>query len=70
MPVFEYRCRDCGAKFEKLVRVGTASCDLKCPTCDSRSVDKVFSVFGTLKGSTGTPSGAGSFGGGCSPVSG
>ena len=31
MPIFEYRCSDCGNKFEKLVR--RADADVECPSC-------------------------------------
>lgn len=43
MPIFEYRCRECGAKFEKIVS-GTAT-EVTCRNCASRRVDKLLSVF-------------------------
>jgi len=43
MPLFEYRCEDCGALFEKLVsRVDTP---VSCVQCQSNRVRKQFSVF-------------------------
>ena len=44
MPIYEYACRDCGRKFEKLVRADT---DLECPQCQSTQLDKQLSVFAT-----------------------
>lgn len=44
MPIFEYACRDCGHRFETLVRSGTTP---ECPGCHSRSLDKQLSVFAT-----------------------
>lgn len=65
MPVYEYRCRGCGADFEKYV-AGTAVA-VACPACESGDVMRKLSVFG-LKTSgefAGAPPGAGC-GGGCS----
>jgi putative FmdB family regulatory protein len=43
MPIFEYRCEDCGSKFEKLVRRSTDS--VECPTCGQAHLKTEFSVF-------------------------
>ena len=43
MPIFEYRCRDCGAKFEKILN--SAKEKVTCKDCDSTHVDKLLSVF-------------------------
>ena len=42
MPLFEYRCADCGSRFEFLVRGETAPV---CPACRSEQVEKQLSVF-------------------------
>lgn len=47
MPLYEYRCADCGAMFEKFVRSMTADVDFVCPECQSDSVAKAFSTFAT-----------------------
>jgi putative FmdB family regulatory protein len=54
MPVYEYRCCDCRATFEVLVR--TASL-VTCPHCGSSSVDKLFSAPTVLSGQTARPAG-------------
>lgn len=41
MPIYEYRCRDCGATFEVLVRHGATA---TCPRCSSSSLDKLISA--------------------------
>ncbi len=44
MPIFEFKCKDCGEKFEKLVFSSDKE-KIKCPKCNSENVNKVFSVF-------------------------
>lgn len=43
MPIYEYKCRTCGATFEKLV--STATTAITCEQCGSRQVEKQFSTF-------------------------
>ena len=52
MPIYEYRCRECGEKFEKLVRFGTSTSEIKCPECGGRRVEKLISAFRTKISST------------------
>jgi putative FmdB family regulatory protein len=40
MPIYEYRCRDCGVEFEVLVRDGDP---VTCPHCRSGSLQKLLS---------------------------
>jgi putative FmdB family regulatory protein len=54
MPVYEYRCRDCGATFEALVRAGTDAARLH---CGSASWDKLLSAPFVLSGQTARPAG-------------
>jgi putative FmdB family regulatory protein len=42
MPIYDYRCRACGFAFEALVRGATAP---KCPTCQSRDLERQPSLF-------------------------
>jgi len=48
MPVFEYRCEDCGTKFEKLVR-GNGDA-VRCPSCGEAHVKTELSTFATHSG--------------------
>lgn len=59
MPIYEYRCKGCGNKFERLVR---GKEKVTCPKCGKGSPDKLFSVFGVKSSGTFKPSS----GGGCS----
>jgi len=42
MPIFEYACQECGARFEVLMREGVTPA---CPKCRSQQVDKQLSAF-------------------------
>ena len=44
MPIYEYTCGGCDVRFERLIR--SADQEVRCPTCDSDTVTKMFSVFG------------------------
>jgi len=50
MPIFEYRCRDCGAKFERIVSVATAT--TTCRNCDSPRLERLLSVFAVAGSAT------------------
>ena len=43
MPIFEYQCRDCGAKFERIV--SSLREDVSCKECASPHVEQQLSVF-------------------------
>ena len=43
MPIFEYRCRDCGAKFEKIQ--AASATDVICGSCNSPQVERLLSAF-------------------------
>lgn len=43
MPIFEYECRECKTRFEKLVR---GEEEVVCPKCEAPGPRRLFSVFG------------------------
>lgn len=45
MPVFEYHCNKCKIKFETLVLDSREI--VKCLSCDSPDIQKMFSLFGS-----------------------
>jgi len=64
VPLYEYACPGCGARFEKLVRrFGEA---VSCPSCASADVEKQLSVFAVATAAPSPPF-AGCSGGACSP---
>ena len=53
MPVFEYKCKDCGWEFEELVY---GNQEVHCPECDSDKTEKKISTFAANTSSGGTGS--------------
>ena len=45
MPIYEYRCDDCGTKFEKLVRRASEVPGLECPSCGEKHLTQELSTF-------------------------
>jgi len=47
MPIYDYRCRECGKTFEKIRSLRDADRDLECPECHSAKVERQLSSFAT-----------------------
>ncbi len=45
MPIFEFACNDCGQPFEELLRNGSDTSKVVCPSCSSPQVKKRISTF-------------------------
>ena len=45
MPIYEYKCQDCGTKFEKLLRRSSEAAELNCPSCGKTHLTLEFSTF-------------------------
>ena len=45
MPMFEYRCNECGTVSEILTGVSREDPEVKCDDCDSNNVKKLISVM-------------------------
>lgn len=43
MPIFEFRCLECGNLFEKLFMTSDEKADMECPECRSGSFERVVS---------------------------
>jgi putative FmdB family regulatory protein len=46
MPIYEYRCEECGKDFEVFVRSPSQQASPICPKCGSHRVRKAMSLFG------------------------
>lgn len=47
MPLYEYRCRSCGHRFEILQRLGAGAEEAPCPHCGAELPEKQLSTFAT-----------------------
>jgi len=65
MPIYEYHCKQCGSKFEKLVKLSTKASEVECPKCGARRAEKSVSRFGVLGN---TSAGGSSVGASCGPI--
>lgn len=45
MPIFEYKCKECGHRFEELIGVTEPEGSPLCPKCESEKCEKQFSAF-------------------------
>jgi putative FmdB family regulatory protein len=50
MPIYEYKCEDCGTRFEKLVR-SSGIAELECPSCGQKHLEQQLSTFAAHSGS-------------------
>jgi len=59
MPLFEYRCKECGKPFDELVN--HPDDPVSCPFCHANTAEKLLSVFaagtGSSAGASPTPCG-------------
>lgn len=52
MPIYEYRCEECGERFDKFVRSAATPIEVVCPKCQSVKCRKSISLFGMSGSST------------------
>ena len=45
MPIYEYKCDDCGSTFEKLIRRSSDTDTLECPSCGQKHLKQELSTF-------------------------
>jgi putative FmdB family regulatory protein len=61
MPLYEYRCKNCGAEFEKQLRFSEADQLPVCPNCNSTQTrKKISSVVSFVANATGSSASTGS----------
>jgi len=66
MPLYEYKCTDCGACFDALRAMADADVFIACPKCGSENTRRMISLFSAV-GGEGVIAGAGSSCGSCTP---
>lgn len=55
MPIYEFRCENCGRVLEALRRMGEGPDGLSCPDCASTALRQVLSRFAALSGRESAP---------------
>jgi len=58
MPVYDYKCKKCGAEFEKFLRTLAAAGSVKCEKCGSAKVEKLVSCCAISSGGKSESSGS------------
>lgn len=67
MPIFEYKCNDCGKKFDILHKSSANLEEVVCPECQSKNSKKLLSSFSaSMGGSSSFSSGSSCSDGSCS----
>jgi putative FmdB family regulatory protein len=64
VPLYEYRCADCGTEFEALVPAGRADAE-HCPDCGTEARRRLSLVAAPVRGGDGAAMPAAGGGGGC-----
>ena len=54
MPIYAYRCKDCGETFELLIGVTSKKTKLECAKCKSRNIEKLLGSFQVGSGGSGS----------------
>ncbi len=65
MPIYEYKCQDCGKQFESIRPMSEADKKIECVKCKSRNTQRQLSVFNARSGGQAV-AGSGPSCGGCS----
>jgi len=68
MPLYEYICQKCEARFDALRAMSDADAPIACPACGSEETGRAISLFSAI-GGEGVIAGAGSSCGSCTPSS-
>jgi len=55
MPIYEYKCTECGHTFSRLQNIGASAKGVRCPKCKSENVERQLSSFAST--STGSSTG-------------
>ncbi|MHB8621201.1 MAG: FmdB family zinc ribbon protein [Chloroflexota bacterium] len=64
MPLYEYRCTQCGQVFDKLVSMSTSSSQVTCPACGQNQAERLVSRIAGMAGGCGDGGAPAASGGG------
>ena len=49
MPIYEFKCYNCGKNFEKLIFKREEEKEINCPYCGSKKIEKLLTSFSSVK---------------------
>jgi putative FmdB family regulatory protein len=52
MPIYSYKCNECGTVFDMLVGIGKGSEKPQCPKCKSKKLERILSTFAVRMGNS------------------
>ena len=67
MPIYEFKCKECGTTFEYLCFRSTGEDKGPCPSCGSKESEKQLSTFSSVASGSGLGLGSGSASTSCAP---
>jgi len=56
MPIYEYRCVNCGHIFDKFQSIGADNSSVECPKCGTPRPERLFSAFASSGSGAGNTS--------------
>jgi putative FmdB family regulatory protein len=68
MPLYEYQCPDCDARFDRLIRSSDSAPKIICPTCGSERPERLLSMFATSGPRSSSSSSSSAAAPACGPV--
>ena len=54
MPIYEFKCKNCGHEFEIITRASASKEDVTCPKCQTKNPDRLMSSFSAGSASSGS----------------
>lgn len=53
MPIYEFKCKECGHEFEIIMRASASKEEVTCPKCHAKNPDRLMSAFSSGSSSSG-----------------